>query len=423
MPMRPAKPVLRRLTQGLLAAGLALGAGDAFALWGDKLELFASERLTYDSNPFRLSSGLDPQPLIGSSSRADWYSTTSAGLNLDVPWSRQRFQGGYQSNVSRFDKFTQLDNTGYEGRALWLWQAGNDLSGTLGYTEAKNLASFAYLGGGGSSISPQTFAADPLTTKLGYFTAIYNLTPSWRLRGGVNDLQQTHQNDTAKINDVEIRSSNAGLAYVTAANNQFGVEAVKDDADYPNRLFFEGAAIDNSYRQTGAGIFGDWTLSGSSHFLWNVRRVHREFPDLPQRDFSAWTYRLQYDWTSSPRFVLSAVAAQDVTATEDTAANFVLAKTVSLLPTYRWTEKTVFTGIISWSKRDSIGDPGFGQVPGLSFQPGREDKIWVFQADANYHYSRNWTFIATLRREQRTSNVQFADYIANIASLTARFGF
>src|SRR5262249_7475040 len=151
---------------------------------------------------------------------------------------------------------------------------------------------------------------------------------------------------------------------------------------------------------TGAGLFGDWTLSGSSHLIWNVMRVHREFPDLPQRDFSAWTYRVQYDWTYSPKLLLSGIAAQDVTATEDTAAHFVLAKTLSLLATRRWSEKTTCTGLASWSKRDSIGDPGIGQVPGLSFTPGREDKIWTFQADATYRYNRNWTFIATARREE-----------------------
>jgi hypothetical protein len=54
--------------------------------------------------------------------------------------SRQRFQGGVTWNKTRYDRFTILNLDGYQGRGIWLWQVGNDISGQLGYTEALILA-------------------------------------------------------------------------------------------------------------------------------------------------------------------------------------------------------------------------------------------------------------------------------------------
>src|SRR5581483_9504523 len=105
-----------------------LAAGDAFALFGDRLELFAQERVTYDSNVFRIARGVDPHPITGSQSTADVYTTTSLGLNLHLPYSRQMFDVGWAWNVVRFNNFDDLDLTGHEGHATWLYQLGNDLS-------------------------------------------------------------------------------------------------------------------------------------------------------------------------------------------------------------------------------------------------------------------------------------------------------
>src|SRR3954451_6677454 len=127
----------RRLVATVIACALLFPAGDAFALFGDRLELFAQQRLTYDDNVFRIARGVDPRPITGSQSKSDIYSTTTLGLNLNVPVSRQVFQAGLAWNVLRFNKFDDLDYTGHAGRALWLWRLGNDLSGQLGYNDTK----------------------------------------------------------------------------------------------------------------------------------------------------------------------------------------------------------------------------------------------------------------------------------------------
>src|SRR6266851_3497567 len=152
-----ARPRLRSLGAIFFAAGLLMPVTRAFALWDDKLQLFAEEKVTHDDNIFRISKDLDPATVIVSSSKGDTYRTTSLGFNLDAPVSRQRFQVDYTWNATRFNHTHELDFDGYDARAIWLWQLGNDLSGQLGYAETFSLASFAYI--------QQTRTPDPLKTR------------------------------------------------------------------------------------------------------------------------------------------------------------------------------------------------------------------------------------------------------------------
>src|SRR6266850_2222568 len=178
---------LREFGAAIIVAGVLAPVTDAVALWDDKLELFVAETVTRDDNVFRISSGLDPAAL-GLSSKGDTSSTTSFGFNLDVPVSRQRFQGGVTWNKTRYDRFTVLNLDGHQGRGTWLWQLGNDISGQLGYMDTLVLASLANVQSGVQSSTPNF-----LTTRRAFFNAVYLLTPSWRLRGEAGRLKQSNE--------------------------------------------------------------------------------------------------------------------------------------------------------------------------------------------------------------------------------------
>src|SRR5262249_46149147 len=130
----------------------AFVAAPASAMFEGKLTPFVEEKVTHDDNVFRLSKNVDP----GSTPTADTYTTTSLGVNLDAPPSRQRFQAGLAWNATRFRQLTDLDFNGHDARATWLWQIGNDLSGQLGYIDNFALAPFAYT---------QSQTPDPLRTR------------------------------------------------------------------------------------------------------------------------------------------------------------------------------------------------------------------------------------------------------------------
>ena len=405
------------LAASVLAAGLLLSAGDAFALFGDRLELFAQERVTYDDNVFRIARGVDPRPITGSQSKSDVYTTTSLGANLHLPVSRQVFDAGWAWNIVRFNKFDDLDLTGHEGRAIWHWALGNDLSGAAGYTDTKAQAAFAGIGA-------RVF--DPVTTRTAYANAVYNLTPSWRLNGGVAETHQRHQVDVRKLNDANIRTTNAGLAYVTAAGNQLGVLADREEGEYPNRDFVPGLSIiDNNYHQNGAGVFTEYQLTGQSHLSARVERIRRYYDNLPQRDFSATVGRLAHDWAYSGRLTFSTILRREVAPVDDLASNVALARGITFAPTYRLTEKATLLGTFDWVKRRYLQDPGIVSSDALivAARPaGSEDRLWIASASIAYRYSRTLTFLTTYSHEDRTATYNFGNYRANVVFVQARVG-
>src|SRR5262245_45219841 len=186
----------------------------AFALLGDRLEVFVSETLTYDSNPIRISKNASTFNLLGTDKRSDHYWTTSGGFNFDVPVSRQRFIGGLAINDVRYDRFKDLSYTGHDGRAIWLWQAGNSLSGQVGATQNKALASF---------INFQVRIRDIVTTQTAFANASFLINPSWQLRAGVDQLNQEHSETARAFNNIELTGTEGAITYLSRAGNSIGV--------------------------------------------------------------------------------------------------------------------------------------------------------------------------------------------------------
>ena len=372
--MTPRRGALRRTRlwfriagSTIAVAGLFLPAMEAFALWDDKLKVFVEEKITRDDNVFRFSKDLDP---VG-----DTYHTTSLGFNLDAPVSRQRFQVDYTWNATRFNQSTDLDFDGHDARATWLWQLGNDVSGQLGYTETSTLASFAFT---------QSRTLDRLKTQQAFFNAAYLVTPRWRLQAGVRGLEQTNGDPPRQILDVKVRSTDFIVSYVTQASTSVGLSVRNEDGRFPN----QGSTVDNNaYRQDSVGIVADWTLTGASHVSARADRVRRRYAQVPQQDFDGNTARAEYDWKPTGKFSLAAVAQRDIYPYLDIGSSFVLVKGVTLRPALSLTEKIEVSGVLDYSVRDFLGNPGLAS--GVS--PGRTDRVRSGTATVSYRPARALT--------------------------------
>jgi exopolysaccharide biosynthesis operon protein EpsL len=405
---------LRGFGAAIIVAGVLVPVTDAVALWDDKLEAFVSQTVTRDDNVFRLSSGLDPAAVLGSSSKGDTYSTTSLGFNLDVPLSRQRLQGGVTLNKTRYDRFTVLNGDGHQGQGIWLWQIGNDISGQLGYTETFGLASLANIQSNVQSSTPNF-----LTTRRAFVNAAYLLTPSWRLRGEAGRLKQSNEIPERKVNDTSTDTVDLTVSYVTPVSNQIGLGMRVEDGRLPNQQLVAGELFDNSYRQQNVAAVIDWTLTGSSHVNARVGSVRRRYAQLPQRDFAGPTFQATYDWKPTGNLTLTAAAQNGISATEQINIGFVLIKGVALRPTLRLTDKVNLAGAFEYSNRDYRSDPALV----LGIVPNRTDRVRSAAMTVSYRPVRTVTLQMALLHETRSSTFAFGDYAANVVSVSARLGF
>ena len=352
--------------------------------------------------------------VLGSPSKSDTYGTTSLGFNLDLPLGRQRLQGGFTYNHTRYQRFTVLDWDGHQARAVWLWQAGSDLGGQLGYRENVALASLANIQSGVQSSTPNL-----LTARTAFLNAAYLLTPRWRLRGEANWLEQSNSAAERQVNDVTVNGLDVTVSYVTPADNQIGLGAKVADGSFPNRQVVAGTAFDNAYRQQNVGAVMDWRLSGHSRVTGRAGRVSRNYAQLSQRDFADDAYEATYEWRPAGKLALTALAQRDISAVEEINVSLVRVKRAALFPALKLTEKTGLTGTLEYSEREYFGDPGL--VVG-TVAP-RTERVRALGLAALYRPVPRATLELALRRETRSSSVALGDYAVTIVGLTGRLAF
>jgi len=406
--------VRRALGAAVVAAGTALPATGALALLGDQVELSAAETVSHDDNVFRLSSAQSSAAVLGTPSKGDTFHTTTFGLRLDVPVSRQRIQADLALNDTRYDQFSVLNLKGHNARARLLWLYGDRLTGQAGISESLTLASLANVQSGVQSSTPNS-----LTTIRSFVNANYLLAPRWQLRGELGRFSQSNEVPERRVNDIEIDSVDAGLSYVTPAGNQLGVGLRLDDAHLPQQQPVAGALIDNSYRQQSVAIIGEWTLSGHSRLSGRAGWVVRNYRQVPQRDYEGTTYRLAYDWRPTAKLSLNAATYREISPFEEINVSFVLASGIALRPTYRWSEKIDLSAVLDYSRREYLGD--VERATGIL--PPRTDRVRLGLLSIAYRPLQSVSLGLTLRRETRGSTDAFGDYSSNTVSVRARIAF
>ena len=359
---------------------------------------------------FRISSDVDPNTAINSSKKSDWSSLTQLGVNLNMPVGRQRIQAGFSYNFWRYDRFKQLDFEGYDARALWLWQVGNDLSGQLGYTSSEALASFTNF---------STTTPNAIQTDRAFFTAAYMLTPQWRLNVGGDGAELRNADPARRVNDVDISGFDGGVTYISRAGNQIGLALRTEDGNYPNNQFVGGIPVNNSYTQNTAALVMDWTFSPQSHLNMRGGWVERKYDQVPARNFDDSTGRVQFDWRPTGKLTITGIALKEISPIEDIQTSFVLVRGFSLRPTWQITEKTALTLSLDAAERRYLGDPGL--VVGVTAP--REEKIRGALLTLLWQPLRNVQVIGTALRESRSSNIQFGDYEVTVVSARARIAF
>lgn len=390
----------RGLRAALAAAAVILPSQEAAALWDDRLEVFAAERITSDDNVFR-----------NATRESDTFNTTSLGFNLDLPVSRQRFLVGAAVHDNRYDKNSTLDNTGKEARGIWLWQIGNNLNGRMGYTYSEALANFSNFSG--------LRTRNILKANQTFIDARYLITPRIRLAGGVTDGEQRNSDIGRQTNDINISTAEASVSYVTPAGNSLGIAVRDEDGHLPNRQVVLASLIDNTYSQRGTGVIGEYIVSGQSRLSGRVDRVSRDYAQVSQRNYDGTTARAIYDWTPGGRFSLNAVVQKDLAVSEDIQTTLVLVKGFILRPAYAWTDRTTLSGVLDYSKRDYLSDPGIA----LTGANARSDKVRITGVTLAYRPLRNVTLLGTYQHEDRSSTFAPADYTANVLSASARIAF
>src|SRR5258706_9170572 len=293
---------------------------------GRPREVFLEAGSLYDSNILRRNAGAERENVFrfGGGGRLDQRIVGRQGLRLEA-----------RGDAYLFDKFTELNHFAYSGAAIWLWELGNDLAGTLGYGRSHRLAALA---------ETQRAIKRMVTTDDFFGTGAWRLGPSARLRGGLaydRAVRDTPGEDRVTFGT---RTATVGADWVTSLGNTLGIEHRQSRGDAPVSAVLDpsGTFANNDYKERETSVVATYVSSPVLRFNGRVGHTSRTYTDLPN-NFSGPTYRGRVEWFPGNKTLLAFQAYKEARAVIDIDASHVLVRGLAFSPAWEPTEQNVFS--------------------------------------------------------------------------------
>ena len=355
----------------------------------------------YDNNPYRLSNQVDNAVTLGTASRSDTIDRLNIGASADFERSLQRFT--LQGDVDKYlyGQFSNLNHNNINAQSDWLWQFGRAWSGTVGYLWNKQQVGFDQSRG----LQP-----DNRLRRQAHFEIKTLPTSNLQLRLSVNHTEERHSLVSMEIYNRNTLHTAAEVRFQTPLGNAVGVQTLLSDSDLINPQLISNTAVNNSYTTRGLLAFyvGQWTAASQVRLEGGYKNVKQV--QLKERDFSGWTTRGGYRWSSAITAV-TVEAWRDLDLLSTQAASYMLAKGIKVVPVWTITAKTSAEATLSRSWRTWAG------APPSTTEYSRDDTLNKMKLALNYvPYDKVDTRIG-LETGRQISNISSVDYNYRVVSL------
>jgi hypothetical protein len=309
-----------------------------------------------------------------------------------------------------YNKYSDIDNVGYGGLAEYRYVIGNDFSGTIGASRRRFQANLSEI---------QAARYDPITETVLNTTGRFALGPHVGLRGAAAYIDYNRPSRAASNTKTVILTG--GADYVTALGNVIGVEVAEAKGDAPVNEVVDplGIFVNNDFRQRDYGVVATWGLTPSIRFAGRVGRTHREYSQLPGRDFSGPTWNATLQWLPTNKTALVLESSQHVSSIIDIGASHVVVKGVSVGPNWAPTAKLNFQARLVRQHQTFEGDP----EAELGVAPLRQELVRGYRLGSYWEYTRQVHFTFSADHGERESNILGRNYRYNAFIAQVRYSF
>jgi exopolysaccharide biosynthesis operon protein EpsL len=406
---RSARRVVVAAIIAVPVASLGLVSLSASADELDSLNFFLSESLTHDSNLFRLPSGVEPAQLgLPGNSRADTIRTDLAGLKVSKPYGLQRFSANASIANYQFSKFHFLDYVAKNVDGRWDWALTPTLNGAIGVGRQQVLASFA---------DYQTYVRNVRTTDNLRTSAEYGVRGPWHLLGAVEEKKVSDSAPQKQTGSTRTRAAEAGVKYVSAADNSFSYLMRKNEVTWLDRPIDALNQYDNRARQTDHELAVELKSGAKTHGKGSITRVKREHDTMVARNYSGTAGRLEFGWAPTAALSLDLLARREYASWWDSSASYMVTDSLALSPSWQISQKFALRGRVEQSDRDFRGP-----VQALS-GPARSDATRSGLVALDWAPWRSVALSASWQADRRHSNRTGFDYQDHTVGMSAQVKF
>ena len=328
--------------------------------------------------------------------QADTITRFGAGIRHEARViGRQRVRLEARGDYYKYDRLSALDHFGYSLAGNWLWEVGNQLSGSLlfGYDRRQ-----IDLG------ETQAARLDTAKTSRVAATAGYLVTPSFRVRGGLAGTRS----DRDQVRETETRATTltVGADYVSPLSNTIGLEYRSTDgrAPFPEPVAGIGN-VDNDYKEREISLVSTYALGAQLRAGLRLGNTSRDYDQVPQRNFDGVTGRLSLDWLPGTKTLLGFEAYREPRSIIDIAASHVLVRGAAFGPRWAVTNKVVLSARLVRERQTREGDPAL--VAGATL---RDEVLHLWRFALGWEPERFWQVAFAVDRGERESNIPGRDY-------------
>jgi hypothetical protein len=309
-----------------------------------------------------------------------------------------------------FDQLNTLDHLAYGLLGEWLWELGNQLSGTLGYSRTRAQADLA-------ERSPTR--EDMITVDRFAGTAAYRFAADWRLRAAVE--AASFRRPEFREAEIDERSLAAGIDYVTPLDNALGIEvrATDGDALVPQTSGLGGAVVNNDYKEHELAAVASYRPGYTLRLDGRLGRTKREYKEVPGRNFDGTTWRAGVEWAPGTKTILRFDTYKVPRSITDVGPSHIVLKGVSFGPTWAPTVKLVLAARLVSETREFQGGPGTA----LGLAPLLKEDDRLLRLALGWEPQRRFRLGLGFDTGERTSNTLGRDYDYTAWTANLRYTF
>ncbi|MDR5172652.1 outer membrane beta-barrel protein [Methylobacillus flagellatus] len=371
------------------------------ALEGDVIRPYVSATYLYDDNLRRRSEKESDTSVIG-----------KAGIIIDKDISLQNFYAHFGVTENKYNKNSELNNTGKEIVARWNWAMGTKLNGRLEYYKNEAMLPFADFRGVDLNMRIQERKS---------FDANWRFHSSWRARYGAQ--RQDVDYDSSSLNAASFQedSHQLGVDYLAESGSKVGLVYTHARGTRPvdRPAFFPGIGtvfVNNDYTQQSLKADIRWLYSAKTRLEFLGGYVNRKHDSFSQRDFSGFNAHANGFWSVTDKTSFRAGAWRDANAISIVTSSYVIDSGASASVSYSATSKVILTSSARYQQLKFEGD-----ITGLD--QGRTDKNKVLSLGVTYNPLDSLSFTTSVSRNLRDSTSQLLNYNSSSISLTGRYEF
>jgi hypothetical protein len=307
---------------------------------------------------------------------------------------RQRVLLEARGDYYKYNRFSALDHFAYALQGNWLWEIGNQLSGTVLVGHDRRQADIA---------ETRVDRLDLVKTTRAAATAGYLVTPRFRVRGGLAGTRA----DRSEALETETRATSVtvGADYVSALANAVGLEYRSTNGEVPVGELVAGTLVDNDYRERELSLVATYALGTQLRTGVRVGRTWRDYDQLSGRNFNGGTGRVTVEWLPGSKTILGFEAYREPRSVIDIAASHVLLKGVAFGPRWAVTNQVVLSARFVRERRVFDGDPALTAGATL-----RDELVTLMRFAVGWEPQRRWQVGVGLDRGERESNIAGRDY-------------